>query len=102
MDPGADGTFPVSDITAEITQQTGSLYQGTLSLTQPGGDPLLLDIEGTVDAEGLTEGISFPPGVPMSAGEFTGRFVGSVLTLSVKVANPTCEADASSFIGTRG
>lgn len=101
MDPGANGTFEVPEITVDITDQTGSLYEGTLALVQPGGAPLMLDLEGTVDDEGFTRGAGFIPGVPVPGARFQGRLLGDTLALSVQVGNPTCDSDAAAFIGTR-
>jgi hypothetical protein len=100
MDPGDDGTFQLSGITFEVSQQDGSLYEGTLSLTT-GEEPLSLEIQGTVDSAGATEGMAFFSGVPVPAGDFTGRLVGDVLTIAVRIGDPTCESAAASFIGTR-
>jgi hypothetical protein len=100
MDPGDDGTLEIPLITLEVTQQNGSLYEATLSLTVPGEEPLSFDIEGTVDSEGVTQGMAFFPG-PFPAGQFTGRLVGDILTISVRVEEQTCESAAASFIGTR-
>ncbi len=101
MDPGDDGTFELPEITIEVTEQIGSLYEGTLSLVGPDAEPFFLEIKGTVDSEGSTEGTGFIPGVPVPAGHFAGRLVGNILTISVRVGEPTCESAAASFIGTR-
>ena len=101
MDPGDDGTSELQEITLEVSEQNGSLYDGTLSLVTAKGAALSLEIEGSVDSEGFTQGSGFLPGVPVPAGIFTGRLVGNILTISVRVGNPGCESDAASFIGTR-
>jgi hypothetical protein len=100
MNPGDEGTVAVQEITVEITGQDGSLYEGTLSLVQPGGAPLSFEIDGAVDSEGITEGMAFFSGVPDPVGQFTGRLVGDILTISARLVG-TCESDAASFIGTR-
>jgi hypothetical protein len=99
MDPGQDGTFEVSEISVDITDQDGSLYQGTLSLIQPGGQPLSLALEGTINDDGVTRGEGFLKGVPVAAAQYGGRLVGTTLVISVAVGNPFCESDAASFIG---
>lgn len=102
MNPADDGTFEVSEISFEATQQAGSLYEGTLALVDPGRGPLSLEISGSVDSEGVTEGAGSLTGIPFPAAHFTGRLVGDVLTISVQVGDPTCESAAASFIGIRG
>lgn len=97
--PADDGTFEVPEISFEVVQQTGSLYGGTLALVDPGRGPLSIDISGTVDSEGVTEGTGFITVFP--AAQFTGLLVGDILTISVQVGDPTCESAAASFIGTR-
>jgi hypothetical protein len=99
--PDDNGTFDASQISTEVTEQTGSLYEGTLSLIDPGRGPLALEIKGSVDSEGATEGAGFITGVPFPAAHFTGRLVGNILTISVRVGDQTCESAAASFIGTR-
>jgi len=100
-DPGDDGTFEIANIAFEVTEQTGSLYEATLSLTDARGQPLSLEVKGTVDSQGVTEGAAFLQGIPVPAGLFTGRVVGDILAVSVKINDPTCQSVASSFIGTR-
>ena len=99
--PGDEGTFVHPKITADIDEQTGALYTGTLTLRRAGGEPLVQTIEGSVDSAGVTHGVSFIQGVPVPAGYFTGRLVGKILTISTKINDPTCESAAASFIGTR-
>ena len=98
---GDEGTFVHPKITADIDEQTGALYTGTLTLRRAGGEPLVQTIEGSVDSAGVTHGVSFIQGVPVPAGYFTGRLVGKILTISTKINDPTCESAAASFIGTR-
>jgi hypothetical protein len=100
-DVGQNGTFEVSGISVDITQQEGSLYEGTLNLIQPGGEPLALALEGTVNDDGFTRGQGFLAGVPVPAAQFNGGLVGDTLVISVAIGNPLCESDAASFIGAR-
>ncbi len=99
--PEANGTFEVTGIMLDVDEQTGSLYEGSLSLIQPGGAPLMLALEGTIDDEGFTRGAGFLPGVPVPAARFQGRLLGDTLAIAVQVGNPTCDTDVATFIGTR-
>lgn len=101
MNPGDEGTFAHPRITTDIDEQAGSLYTGTLTLRRAGGEPFVQRIEGSVDSAGITQGVSFIPGVPFPAGSFSGRLVGKILSISVTINDPTCESAAASFIGTR-
>lgn len=103
MDPGDDGTFAIDPIIFEATMQVGSSYEGTLSLVEPDGEPLVQEIQGTVDSTGVTEGMSFIEidGVPVPSARFSGHLVGNILIISVAIGNQACESDAASFSGTR-
>jgi len=99
-DPLDNGTVEVSDITFEVRGQTGSSFEATLSLVDE-GQPLVFEIEGAVDSDGLTRGVVYVPGQPFAAGDITGRLVGDILSLSARLFDPECQSVATTFIGVR-